>query len=1533
MPNNADNQPAAAPGAADRPADKALGSVAFEVRAVFDFPVVGIGASAGGVEAFSTFFDRMPPDSGMAFVLVQHLPPTGGSMLAEILAKRTSMPVAQVEDGVALQPNHVYVIRPGNTLTMEGGKLRLGESVEQRGHRRPVDDFFRSLAAEQKEKAIIIILSGMGMNGAAGAQAVKAAGGICIAQDPATAEYPSMPQALIDTGYADQVLAIADMPDALINFAEHPYIDSTAAGRADIEAQLKRDRPHFNEILAILRTQTGRDFRGYKRPTLLRRMQRRMGLARITGLGEYASLLRRSPAEVVALSDDLTINVTGFFRDAEAWEALRTQVIAPMLAAREEHASFRAWVAGCSSGEEAYTLAMMLAEEAAALRKRFDIKIFATDAAEKSLSQARAGIYPAGIEGDIDHERIDRFFDRDGPALRIKKEIREMVVFAPQNVLTDPPFSRLDLVTCRNLLIYLEPETQRRVISLAHFALRDGGVLFLGNSETTSGSDDMFSPVSKKWRIYRRIGAARRPALDFPTTTAPLALPDVAHATTPAERPAVGLFIQRILTERYCPPSIVIDRKHRIVYFHGATEGYLVHPSGEPTRNLWDMVREDMRGTVLSAVRQAFTENKPITVVDGRRGEGVQARQVFVTASPLNDHRLPDHYLISFVEEGDPEGENAAPGRARQVDTVATAIQASRDSQDELEQEIRTIREELQSTIEELESSNEELKASNEEVTSINEELQSSNEELETSKEELQSLNEELTTVNTQLQVKIEEIEATTNDLRNLLSSTNIAVLFLDPELCVRRFTPAVRDLFDLIPADTGRPLADLQPKFVGGDLLAEARTVLEKLVPMEAEVKSKSGRAYLRRILPYRTADNRILGVVVTFIDMTERKRGEDAVRAAQHRITTVIDQMPAAVLIADAATGELIMGNQQAASLLGLPSTAALRNAQWAASHAGFTGFHADRRPYGPLEWPLMRALNSGETIVDEEIRFARADGAYGVVAASAAPVRDSQGEVVAAVATFWDISERKEQEAALRESEERFRLLVEGARDYAILMVDATGLILTWNTGATMLFGYSESEMRNRPWSAIFMPEDRSAGHPEQEMREAALESFVTKDRWYLKRDGSRFWGSGVMTTLRADDGTPRGYLKILRDTTERMSTQRELQEARSTADSTREMAEAANRAKDDFIATVSHELRTPLSAMLVWAHMFRSGKVPEHLVSEGMEIIERSAKAQQRLIDDLLDVSRMTAGKLKLSLRPTRMTDAVQAAVEAVQPAADARSVKLEFKAAPDIGIVRADPDRLQQVVWNLLSNAVKFTPSGGRARVTLKREGTDVQLRVSDTGIGIAPHLLPRIFDRFRQGEAGTTRQHGGLGLGLAIARQLVELHGGTISVESGGEGKGATFIVRLPLAAQVGVQVPRDDTLLKADGALKGRHILVVEDEEATRNSIEAFLRTVGADVVAVDSSAAAIEAFGLRRPDVIVSDIAMQDEDGYTFIKNIRKLERRRKQKPVPALALTALAREDDRRRALEAGFDEHEAKPVDPERLASLLRALIDG
>ena len=840
------------------------------------------------------------------------------------------------------------------------------------------------------------------------------------------------------------------------------------------------------------------------------------------------------------------------------------------------------------------------------------------------------------------------------------------------------------------------------------------------------------------------------------------------------------------------PPTVVVDRHDSIVYFHGATTPYLGQPQGEPTRNVFELLPVSLRAAVRGALRSAAAEGRAITVSGGVLDSGQGPLPTRVTAAPLLGGS--GYFRVSFERTGAAEPTASAHENAP---TASSASLLGATESSELEDELRVLRD----TVEAFESSNEELKASNEEVVSINEELQSANEELETSKEELQSLNEELITVNGQLQSKLAELEATNNDLSNLLSSTSVAVLFLDTEFCVRRFTPAMHDLLELLPADIGRPVAHLARKFDGGDLLADARSVLATLAPAESEIRSHSGAWYLQRVLPYRTGENRIAGVVATFINISERKRAEQAVAAAHDRLQAVIEQMPAAVVVVAAPSGDVLFGNRQLASLFGYPYPLPFIGGQWSTAALPFKAFHANGRLYDPGEWPLARTLADGESIADEELDFQRADGTTGTLAVSSAPVRNPAGEVVAAVATFWDISSRKQ-------TEERLNLALRDAEEF-------------------------------------------------------------------------------------------------------------------------RKAAENANRAKDDFIATVSHELRTPLNTIRLWAQMF--GKIPPKEWAEGVKAVERAALAQQRLIDDLLDVARLTSGKLRLDVEPVRLLDCVRSAIEGMKSGAAARNVNIDARLG-DVGVVHADPERIQQIVWNLISNAIKFTPAGGCITVALAGKDGMVELRVADNGIGIEAERLEHLFERFGPQVPATTRRYSGLGLGLSIARELIELHGGTIAATSEGKGRGTTFTVRLPLA----VQIDELRAEMRGDGVAAGPeldkvHILLVEDEPATRNVTARLLRQNGAHVRTAESAAAAREACGKKRPDAIVCDVGLPDEDGYVLIQTLRAAEKAQGAKRVPAIALTAFAGAVDRRTAIEAGFDDHVAKPVDAGRLIAVLAKLV--
>lgn len=840
-----------------------------------DFPIVGVGASAGGLEAYRQLLSALPPDTGAAFVLIQHLDPRHESMMAELLSRYTDMPVTQADQHLSVEPNHVYIIPPNRFMRLVERGLFLEDPVEEKGVRLAIDHFFRSMAEVRGERSIGIVLSGTGSDGSLGLREIKAAGGLAIVQDPATAEYDGMPRAAVNAGCTDFVLPINEISETLTSFIRHPYLQSRIRETSDVD----RGSDQFKAILSLLRTHTDYDFHSYKTGTLERRIQRRMGLQRLSRIEDYVDLLRTSPDEVIALFRDLLIGVTRFFRDEDAWATLDTTVLEQTIRKKREGDALRVWIPGCATGEEAYTLAMILFNQLDAQHKRIELQIFATDLNEEAIGFARAGLYPPAIAADVPARYLQKYFQPDGDGYRVSKRLRETVVFALQNVISDAPFSRLDLISCRNLMIYLEPGIQRRMIEMFHFALAPDGVLFLGPSESGERPERLFAPLSKSHRIYRKADTPRSLQGSFPIVPSRDRHPATGYKREPATyRMSIDEIAKRVLLDRFVPATVLINTQLEVQYFYGPVRDYLDFPAGEPSSSLAEIAQEGLRRRVRALAGQTIeSRTRSEAVVRGIRRNGHEV-DVRITSEPVS---LPGEdqglFFVTFedISRAPERDETASSGStANDGEPVADSIVQ------QLEYELQAMKEDLHSTIEEMETSNEELKASNEEVMSMNEELQSTNEELETSREELQSLNEELSTVNSQLEDKIGELEATNNDLINLLQSTNIPTLFLDTDLCIRRFTPATRELMRIIESDIGRPVGDLAQRVNDPDLYRDSQTVLEKLRPIEAEVRNAAGEYFIRRIQPYRTSENRIEGVVVTYTDVTSLREATERIR-----------------------------------------------------------------------------------------------------------------------------------------------------------------------------------------------------------------------------------------------------------------------------------------------------------------------------------------------------------------------------------------------------------------------------------------------------------------------------------------------------------------------------------------------------------------------------------------------------------------------------------------------------------------------------
>jgi two-component system CheB/CheR fusion protein len=1361
-----------------------------------DFPIVGIGASAGGLAALLKLFEGLPGDTGMAFVVVLHLSPKHESNVDGLLQNVTRMKCVQVGGPVHIEANHVYVIPPGKHLTMNDGYLRLADPDRPRGRHVAIDLFFRTLAIVHRERSFGVVLSGTGADGAVGITAIKEHGGVSIVQSPDDAEFDGMPRAAVDTGAIDWVLPVGEIAQKLMDLWANarniklPFLGSEDTIRADTpptpEAALEAEAA-LREIMVTLRGRTGHDFRHYKRATVLRRIERRLQVNALPDLPSYLAFLSTHGDEPQALLKDLLIGVTNFFRDREAYEALEREVLPKLFEPRgaDDVESLRVWTPGCATGEEAYSLAILLSEQAALSPQPRELQLFATDIDDRAIASGRSGLYPEAIVTDVAPTRLRQFFDKEGNRYRVRKEVREKVLFAAHNILRDPPFSRLDLISCRNLLIYLNREVHAEILEMFHFALRPGGYLFLGGSESADAASNLFCMVDKKNRIYQAIPAARgaRYAPGLPMGRRELRSP-VPGPQPAAETKRISYAeIHQRLAEQYAPPSALIDSDSNIVHLSEQAGKFLHQPGGAPSHNLLTLVRPELRLELRTALYQAVQSGKS---VEARRvqlpREGAMG-YINMIVRPVHEPSINGQLvLVLFDEVEDTMGRDARkPGEDGQDPVVL-----------QLEEELRRTKEQLQTTIEQSETSTEELKASNEELQAINEELRSATEELETGKEELQSINEELITVNHELKMKVEETSKINDDLHNLIASTDIATVFIDRALSIKRYTPRATHIFNIVPTDVGRSLLDIKHKVDYDQLAEDVAETFTSLRMIERELVGPDGRWYLVRVLPYRTNEDRIDGAVLNFIDITGRRQAEERLLAG-----------------------------------------------------------------------------------------------------------------------------------------EERMRLVAESTKDYAIITFDLEGRITTWNQGAERIFGYGE-DILGQPVDVLFQPGDRIAGVAQEEMRRAERDGRAEDDRWHVRRDGTRFFCSGI-TSPMYKDGRLHGFAKIARDRTgikqEEVEREARLQVERSG----RTAALAANESKNEFLAVMSHELKNPLNLIQLNAELL--ARLPEAKalpsVTKAAMVIQKTVISQAKIIDDLLDLSRVSTGKLALNKASVNLVDVVDAILSATREEAQRKRIEIVTEGINGPMTVWADPVRIEQIVWNLVSNALKFTPAEGRITVRLALEGRFGRLQIEDTGRGIAPEFLPLVFDMFQQVGVRTTRTEGGLGIGLALVTNLVSLHGGRVDARSEGLGRGAVFSVWLPIddvdARPMSVSLSADEP---ERVSLSGRRILAVDDDGDAVTALRELLTMEGALVVTASSAAEALKRAKGGGFDLLLSDVAMPGMDGYSLIEQLRA-------DPVtaslPAVAITGFGRPVDVDLALAAGFDAHVNKPLTLERVLRVVSQVL--
>lgn len=1400
-------------------------------RAAASVPVVGLGASAGGLQAFTDFFEAMPQDTGMAFVAIHHVDPDHESLMADLLAKHTKMVVALAEDRTPIKPDHVYVIPPKCFLSIEKGILRLTEPSARRGMRLPIDHFFRSLAQDREQSAVAVILSGTGGDGAAGIRSIKEGGGMVLVQDPKEAAHDGMPRSAITTGSVDHILPVAKMPEVIADYTAHPFI----AKGTTTKVLGENGKSALSDIITVLRAHTPINFEYYKEGTLLRRIERRMALRHLENAFDYLALLKDSPDEAEKLCADLLICVTSFFRDPEAFAYLSDHFIHDLVVNCPSGQPIRIWVPACATGKEAYSLAMLVIEKIQSLRQDVKLQVFASDVDEHALSVARAGIYPDAIAGDVSPDRLKRFFIKEDHSFRVKPELRDAVVFAHQNILADAPFSKLDLISCRNLLIYLNADAQERVIQMFHFALNDGGVLFLGSSETANNHEVFFRPISKSNRLYKRVGRARHRQIDFAIARTPIF--GRANPTLRSVETSQGLRLaelsQKLLIDRYAPAAVLINARMESLYVQGPADQYLRVPTGEANQDLLAMTREGLRAKLGNVIRTAFRTQEDVST-SGTVTRGGKSVPVLIAAHPF----VVDGVKLVLVTFADRPVEKSKPRTAD--DKMDDALGNS------LEQELEATRLELQNTIRENERSIEEMKASNEEAMSMNEEFQSTNEELETSKEELQSLNEELTTLNTQLQQKVEDERRLTDDMNNLLSSSGIGTLFLDRDLNIMRFTPSSRELFNLIANDVGRPFSDITGKIIDPALLTDADKVLETLVPIELEVQTTSGAWFIRRILPYQTQSGKIDGVVVTFSEVTNLKSLQQANEASLKFAESIVGTLREPMLVLDsklnvvkasrsffknfAATPEDILGKD----------LFKLQGGQW-------------NQP--DLRMLLDRILPDKTTIEGQQIRLDVGGQGERTMLVNARQLKDERDANDLILLALEDVTQQQKFERGLIEREARLSAILDAAPE-AIITIDDKGIVSSYSPASCAILGYNATEVVGQNVSML-MPKRHEQQH----------DNFLAH---YVETGEKKIIGIGREMHALHKNGTEipirltvaewwsngkRNFTGIIHDLTDDMKRRDALQRAQKM------------EAVGQLTGGLAHDFNNLLTVIIGNLELFdmRVGKAPNsELLNEALEAANLGAK----LTTQLLAFSRQQS----LKSTTVNLNDLV-VSVKPLLIRTLGEDISVVTDLAEDLSLTLTDPGQIENAILNLAINARDAMTEGGTLTIETRNvvldtdytathidvePGDYVALMVTDTGTGMAPDVIARAFEPFF-----TTKNVGaGSGLGLSMVYGFAKQSGGHAAIHSE-EGVGTTVTLYLPpvAAGQPEVEAPVDGEISPS----QNETILVVEDDPQVRRLTVTRLEDLGYQALAAENGADALEI--LRSNDriaLVLSDVVM---------------------------------------------------------------------
>lgn len=1470
------------------------------------FYVVGIGASAGGLDAIQNLFDHIPNNTGMAFVIIQHLSPDFKSLMPELLSKHTEMPIYTAEDKQTIKPNCIYLNQRNNNLHIKGSDLYLLDKGPKHNLNLPIDIFFHTLGEEHKEHAIGIILSGTGSDGSRGIKTIKEGGGTIIVQDPATAQFDGMPNSAISTHTVDYVLS----PEKIAEI-----IHKNPINRPLLQEDLKKNPSNetlINDILTVVYKYSGIDFREYKKNTLLRRIEKRMNIKNIQQVFDYATYLSSNVSEQQALKEDFLIGVTRFFRDEEAFKRLKDKVIPEIFKNKKQSDTIRIWVAGCSTGEEVYSIAILLDNHIREHQLNLDFKIFATDIDPRALTIAGSGAYHINIINEIEKKYLDLYFIKTGDKIQIIKRIREKIVFSNHNLMKDPPFIRMDLITCRNLLIYFDNKIQKKVMYNFQFALNQYAYLFLGNSESLGETSKLFKTIDVKWKIFQNISEPKQipshssnleriSTIAYQHPREPISLPNL----TVKENPEI--VFQKFLSKKFSPPSIFIDGDFNILYINGDAGKRLSHNSGIFQINLLQMVSPDIAVIIRSGIRRVEATKQDV-IIKGIINETHGQSYTF----DLNFHQLNGQdnldncYLIEFSE--DISIENTKPLVIENIDLEEVTNQRLED----LETALKIAKTELQNVIEELETSNEELQSSNEELMASNEELQSTN-------EELQSVNEELYTVNTEMQEKNKELTNLNNDITNLLDNTEIATLFLDTDLRIRKFTPALKDVFNLDEIDHGRTLSSFTSNFnedTRNSIIEDSKFVLNKLKIVEKQVKDTNSNYYLLRISPFITSNKSIDGVVITLNNINKLKETELELADTDLKYHKLFENLNEGFMHAKIITDdkqqpidwEYIDVNPAFEKIIGLSPKDVI------GKRILDIAPHIKTDPNNWIEKYGHTALTGENQIFEAYI--AEIDKHFLINIFS-----PKEGEFAGTISDFTNL---KQKEEALSKSEaelNRVQELTHVGGWYLDLNTDK----VTWTDQLYKMYGLSPTltPPNYHKQKEIFTPDswkklstavEKAQKHGTPYEIEIELKGIHGKQVW-IKAQGEAIKNKkGDIIALRgaAQDITPQKTIEV------------ELTDAKK-------VAEAANLHKNYFLANMSHEIRTPMNGVLGFSELLKNDSLTKDERFKYLEIIDGNSKQLLNLIDDIIDIAKIESNELKVSFKDCHVSNLVKNLEITYNQLKIAKHKKdIVFKThIPDKDLqIVTDGQRLQQVISNLLNNALKFS-NKGEISFGFNIVENNVKFFVKDNGMGIKKNKQIEIFERFKQLNYESNAQYGGTGLGLTICKGILTLLGGSITVESE-ENKGTLFEFTLPLKYARAKAETKVAQLPERKDFLKGKTILIAEDDSLVRLLFKIVLKDTKAEIIFAETGQEAVDIFIKTKGDgidIVLLDIRMPVMSGIEAIDKILAIDPNAK-----VIMQTAYSMPDEKERCYKKGCLDFLSKPIIKDELYATLNKWIN-